>query len=146
MTIFDHAHPKIIESTFSFPEFVSARKKKQFIPSVHFCDTVNLRGLQPEWPHPFLTMFTPKIFNHLLICVNLYQHAKNQLIPSLRQSQLQSPETNWPNSYFDHAQTKNVRAIFNFCEFELSSYSGKIVDLKILQSDWLRAFWSISQE
>ena len=25
-------------------------------------------------------------------------------------------------------------------------YSGEIVDLKILQSDWLRAFWPISQE
>ena len=24
--------------------------------------------------------------------------------------------------------------------------SGKIIDLKILQSDWLRAFWPISQE
>ena len=29
----------------------------------------------------FLTMLTQKIFDHLWICVNLYQHAKNQLIP-----------------------------------------------------------------
>ena len=28
----------------------------------------------------FLTMSTPKIFNQLLIYVNLYQHAKNQAI------------------------------------------------------------------
>ena len=27
MAIFDHAHPKVIEATFSFPRFVSACKK-----------------------------------------------------------------------------------------------------------------------
>ena len=30
----DQAHPKIIEITFSFPEFAPARKKNQFIPSI----------------------------------------------------------------------------------------------------------------
>ena len=35
IVIFDHAHPKIIKSTFSFPEFVPACKNK-FIQSVHF--------------------------------------------------------------------------------------------------------------
>ena len=49
-----------------------------------------------------------KIFDQLLIFVNLYQHTKNEAISSI-------------------------------C-------SGEIVDLKILQSDWLRAFWPISQE
>ena len=39
MAIFDHTHPKIIESTLYFPEFVPACKKNQFIPSVHFWDT-----------------------------------------------------------------------------------------------------------
>ena len=36
-----------------------------------------------EWPHPFLTMLTQKIFDQILIFVNLYQCAKNQLIPSV---------------------------------------------------------------
>ena len=27
-----------------------------------------------------------------------------------------------------------------------STYSGEMLDLKILQSEWLRGFWSISQE
>ena len=49
-----------------------------------------------------------KVFNQLLIFVNLYQHAKNQAVSSIR--------------------------------------SGEMVDLKILQSEWLRAFWPISQE
>ena len=59
--------------------------KNQFIPSVHSSDTVNFRVLPPKGPHQFL-MLTPKIFNHLLICVNLYQHAKNQLIPTVHSS------------------------------------------------------------
>ena len=36
MTIFDHAHPKIIESSFGFPEFVPAWKKNHFNPSFIF--------------------------------------------------------------------------------------------------------------
>ena len=51
----------------------------QFI--VHSSDTVNFKVPSNDWPHPFLTMPAPKIFNHLLICLNLYQHAKNQSIP-----------------------------------------------------------------
>ena len=57
---------------------------------------------------------------------------KNQSIPSV----------------FDHAQPKNLRSTFNLCqhaknEAVSSICSGKIVDLNILQSGWLRAFWSI---
>ena len=46
-------------------------------------DTVNFRVPSPDWPHPFLMVLTPKIFNCLLVCVKLYQHAKNQLAPSV---------------------------------------------------------------
>ena len=130
MVIFEHAHPKIIESSLGFVEFLLACKKSvysiscflrcnqfwspvtilatpifdhapppqkfcqllifvnlyehsknKFISSAHSSDTVNLSILSPDWPHPFLIMFTPKIFNYLLICMNLGHHAKNQLIP-----------------------------------------------------------------
>ena len=37
----------------------------------------------PHWPHPFLDMPTPNILNDLLICMNLYQLAKTQLISSV---------------------------------------------------------------
>ena len=53
-------------------------------------------------------MPNPIFFNQLSISMNLYQHAKNQVISS-------------------------------FC-------SRYIIDLIILQSDWLRASWPISQE
>ena len=54
--------------------------KNQFIPSTHSWDTVNFRVLQPGWPHPSLTMLTPKFFDQLLIYMNLYRHIKNQAI------------------------------------------------------------------
>ena len=49
-----------------------------------------------------------KLFEQLSICVNLYQHTKNEAV-------------SW------------------IC-------SGEIVDLKILQSDWLKAFWPVSHK
>ena len=53
--------------------------KNQFIPSVHSSDTVNFKVPSHDWPHPFLTMPTPKTFK--LIFMKLYQYAKNKLIP-----------------------------------------------------------------
>ena len=53
--------------------------KNQFIPSVHSSDTVSFKVPLLDWPHPFLTMPTPKTFQ--LIFMELYQHAKNKLIP-----------------------------------------------------------------
>ena len=53
--------------------------KNQFIPFVHSSDTVNFRVPSHDWPHPFLTMPTPKILNALLTCMNLYQHTKKSV-------------------------------------------------------------------
>ena len=39
-------------------------------------------------------------------------------------------------NFYHHAKNKAVSLIF----------SGEMVDLKILQSEWLRAFWSIPHE
>ena len=40
----------------------------------------SILGSCHDWPLPFLTKPTSKIFNILLICMNLYLHPKNQLI------------------------------------------------------------------
>ena len=40
--------------------------KNQFIPSVHFWDTVNFRVSWPDWPYSFLTMATQIITIHIL--------------------------------------------------------------------------------
>ena len=61
MVIFDHAHPKIIESSLGFAEFLLA-SKNQFIQTVAFWDAINFGVLWPYCPDPFLTMPLPKKF------------------------------------------------------------------------------------
>ena len=71
-------------------------------------------------------MPTKKTFDQLLIFGNLYQHAKNQFIPS------------------DHSS--DIVLIACLATSILTMPTPKIVHLEILQSDWLRGFWPISQE
>ena len=90
--------------------------------------------------------------------LNLYQHAKNQLIPYVHSKDIVNFSTqkpDWLNPFFDHAQPKDFRTNFNFCEFVsmckknetvLSISSGEKDDLKILQSNWLCLRNKISQE
>ena len=59
------------------------QKISLYILSVHSSDTVNFRVSSPDWPDSFFTMLTSEIFSRLLICVKLYQHAKNKLVPSV---------------------------------------------------------------
>ena len=73
MPIFGHAHPKIIEITFTIPKFAPACRKissfHQFILQMQsILESCNQTG------------HTPKKFDQPLIYVNLYQHAKNQAI------------------------------------------------------------------
>ena len=87
--------------------------KNQFIPIVHSSDRVHFRVSSHDWPHPFLTTPTPKIFNVLLTCMNLYQHAKNQLILEIQYT------------------SESRDQIWSICYRE-------IVRLEIMQLDWLR--------
>ena len=123
---FDYAKPKIFWSAFNFCESA----KNQFIPSVHSSNTVNFKVTLHDWSHPFLTMSTPKNFK--LIFIKLYQHAKNKLIP-LFNSILESS---------DQIGYTNMLKMILFHQFA----QREIVHLKILQSDWLTRFRSISQE
>ena len=125
-------------------------EKNQFVSSVLSSDTVNFGVLSPDWPTPVLTRLTPKIFNHLLICMNLYQHAKNQLISSVYSWDIVYFRVQRQDCHqcFDHAQPKTL----DFCEFvkytkneAVSSIcSEEIVDWKIQQPSCLWAFWLIS--
>ena len=146
---FDHAHPKKFWLVFNFCESESTCKN-QFILKVHSLDTANFPS--PDWPNTFLAMRTPKIFNHLLICVNLCQHVKTQLISFVHSwdtasFRVQGPD--WPNPCFDHAQLKIFKLLLIFVNLyqhaknqpASSIYSGERVDLKILQCNWLKAVW-----
>ena len=65
--IFHKAHPKSWNWLFAFLNLYQ-HAKNQFIPSVHSSETANFRVRSHDWPHPFLTMPTPKCF----ACMNLY--------------------------------------------------------------------------
>ena len=55
-------------------------QKISFVPSIHSWDTANFRVQWPHCSHSFLTTPMQKIFDHLLIDLNLHQHAKKQAI------------------------------------------------------------------
>ena len=54
----------------------------QFVPLIPPWDTANFRPPGLEWPHQFLTNPIPIFVNKLLISMDFYQHAKNQVISS----------------------------------------------------------------
>ena len=68
LTHFYHTHPITFWSAFSFCDS---------------WDTPNFIVQRPDWPYSFLTMPNQKIFNQLLIFVNLYQHPKNEAVSSI---------------------------------------------------------------
>ena len=88
--------------------------------------------------------------------MNLFQHAKNQLIPSIHSwvtvsFRVQRPY--WPHPFLTMLNQKLFDQLlaFNLYQYAkneaiLSICSDEIVDSKILRCDWLRVFWSISQE
>ena len=126
-------------------------QKNQFTLSAHFWDIVNFKV-----PHPFLGMLTPKYFYHILICMDLYQHAK-QLIPSVHswdKINFRVPRPSWPHLFLTVPNQKILNQLLIFVNLYQHAKkwdyfiicSGEIVDLKILQSDLLRAFWPISLE
>ena len=117
MNIFDHAHSKIINIYLS--RICTSIQKKQFIPSIPFWDTVSFRVWWPDWPQPFFDHAHAKDFGQLFYLICSF----------LRYSQL-----TFVNLY-QHA--KNF-AVWSIC-------SGDMVNLKILESDWPRLFWLISQ-
>ena len=109
--IFDHIHPKIIEITFRFPQFLLA--KNQFIPSTFPWDTVNFRVLWPDWPHQFLTTPTPKFFDQLLLYVNLYQHLKNQAI--LLMVDWKTQQSDWLRTFWPISQEQKFSQKWDLC-------------------------------
>ena len=79
MAIFDQTHSKIIESTFSFPEFVPACIKSVY-SICSFWDKVNFRVLWPDWHIHFWSCLPKKKFwSAFNFSESVHQHAKNQL-------------------------------------------------------------------
>ena len=146
----DHTHfwlcptKKVFDQLLIFLESVSTCKKISlfylFILQIQsIIESHQQTGHTHFWPCP------PKRFSIISICMNLYQHPKNQLIPSVHFLNtvnfiVQRPD--WPHPFLT-MPTQKVSIIFvNLYrhvknEAVLSDISGEIVDLKIQQSDWL---------
>ena len=102
-------------------------------------------------------MLTPEISNHLLICVNLCQHVKNHLIPSVHSGDtvtFRVHRLDWAHPFC----TMHYQKIFDQLLIFVNSYQhaknytaslicvGEMVDLIIPEFDWVRPFQPISQE
>ena len=85
-------------------------------------------------------------------CMNLCQ-----LIPSVHSSDTVNfgvQRQDWPNPFLTMPNQKNFNQLLILMnlyqhsknEAASSICSEEIVDLEVLQSDWLKAFWPISQE
>ena len=128
MAIFDHTDPKIIESTCNFSEFVTVNKKNHFIPSVPFW---NKAYFKVPWQDKHFLIG----YKLLWVCINMQKISLFHLFNL-------SPETNQKlsNQVFLWICINTInKAVSSNCFRE-------IVVLKILQSDWRRAFWLISHE
>ena len=89
----------------------------QFIwPTFNWVVTRNgIFKYRPDWPRPFLTMPSKKSFDQLLIFVNQYQHAKNQLIPFVHSSDkfnFKVPSHDWQHPVLTIPTPKTFKLIF----------------------------------
>ena len=74
-SIFDHAYHKIIETTFSSPEFATTRRKS--VHSINSFLKCNLRVPWPDWPRPFLIMLTQNFWSTFSVCELLSKWKKS---------------------------------------------------------------------
>ena len=68
----------------------------------------------------FWQMSTHTNFDQLLICVKLYQHEKNQLIPTVHSWNTISlivQRSDWPQPFLTMPDQKQLPSTFNFCGF-----------------------------
>ena len=106
---------------------------------------------------PFLTTPTEKSLNQLLIFLNLYQHAKNQFLPSVHSSDIVSfrvPSTNWPFLFLTILNPKifnHFLICVNLCQHAKnqlisSIHSGDIVNSRVQRPDCIGQtyFWPCS--
>ena len=105
--------------------------------------------------HELQDMATPKISSQLLICINLYQHAKNQLIPSAHWDTVnfRVQRTDWPHPFLFMPKHKISNQHLLFVNFYQHAKNEAVIDFfwknswcKNPTSDWLRAFWPVSLE
>ena len=92
------------------------KAKNQFISSVYSWETDNFRVPRPDWPHPFLTMFNPNIFDKYLIFVNLCQYPKNEAVSSICSGEiidLKILQSDWLRVFWPISQDQDLSQIWD---------------------------------
>ena len=81
--------------------------------------------------HELQDMATPKISSQLLICINLYQHAKNQLIPSAHWDTVnfRVQRTDWPHPFLFMPKHKISNQHLLFVNFYQHAKNEAVIDL-----------------
>ena len=93
-------------------------------------------------------------FFNLCEIVPAWKKSVSSISCFLKYSQFYIPKTRLVTLIFDHAPTSTLNQLLIFVnlyhhaknEAASSICSGEIFDLKVLQFEWLRAFWTISHE
>ena len=119
MVIFDHAHPKIIESTSSFPEFVPAYKKSFY----SICSFWGYSQFQISMTRLATLNFDhahPKDFRSVFNFVNLLQNVSSKCIKSIHSIcsflKYRQFQCSISTPIFDNAHPKNFQSPFNLHE------------------------------
>ena len=149
MAIFDYTHPKIIVSTFSFLEFVSAWKKWLYFICSFLSPVTKL--VTPIFDHAHPQKFQSS-FNLCGIITTCKKSVLSVLSWDTANFRVQRPD--WPHSFLNMPHQKRFNQLSIFVNLHQHAQNeaissicpGKILDLKISQSEWLRVFWAISQE
>ena len=112
---FHQIQPRIVEITFSFPEFAPAHTKS--VHSTYSWDTVNFRALWPVWPYPS-DHAHPTFFDKLLIYVDLCQHVKNQAISLICSGDMVDQkilQSDWQRIFWSISHELKFSQIWDLC-------------------------------
>ena len=104
-------------------------------------DRADFRVPSTKRPWPFLSTSIQKSLMELLAFLNFQQAS----VYSSDTVNFRFPWPDWPHPFPPIPTSKKFWSTFNF-HAKNQVISGEMVALKILQSDWLRAFWHISQD
>ena len=145
--IFDHAQPKNFLISFWFL-WICINMQKTSSSICSFSDKVNFRVSSPDWPHPFLTLHTPKIFNNFFnfyVYVPACKKSVNSICPFLQYNQFYNTETRLSAPILTKKilKLKNFWPTFNFCEFVSTCKKwGYFINL-FCRNSWLKnpAIW-----
>ena len=147
MAIFDCAHPKIIELTFSFAEFVPTCKKItlfhlfifQIQPMSESHDQTGHTLFWPDWPHPVWPFLSKKFLISFYYFWEPVSTCKNPYLPSVYSSDtvnFRVPPPDRPYPFLTMLMLYSLWMTFNCCVliYNMSKLTWDIAFILLLSS------------